>query len=78
MHKYATWMDITHPGQQLIFYFDIFVEFVLNILHCSFHVLEKYYSFWFSVCYTATQVANQLHQIFFVCLCFFVWVQRQR
>jgi len=35
-------MDITHPGQyrQLIFYFDVFVEFVLNILHSLFHILE--------------------------------------
>jgi len=33
-------MDITHPGQQLIFYFDIFVEFVLYIFHCLLNTLE--------------------------------------
>jgi hypothetical protein len=33
-------MDITHPGQQLILYFDVFVEFVLDIFHCLFQILE--------------------------------------
>jgi len=33
-------MDITHPGQQLIFYFDVFVEFVLYLFHEVFHILE--------------------------------------
>jgi len=34
-------MDITHLGPQLIFYFDVFVEFVLCIFfYCSFYILE--------------------------------------
>jgi len=33
-------MDITHPGQHLIFYFDVFVEFVLYLLHIVCHILE--------------------------------------
>jgi len=33
-------MDITHPGQQLIFYFDVFVEFILYLLHGVRHILE--------------------------------------
>jgi len=33
-------MDITHQGQQLIFYFDVFVEIVLYIFHCLFHIVE--------------------------------------
>jgi len=33
-------MDITHPGQQLIFYFDVFVEFVLYLFHGVCHILE--------------------------------------
>ena len=36
IHEHATWMDTTHPGQQLIFYFDVFVEFFFNIFHCLF------------------------------------------
>ena len=34
-------MDSTQPGQQLIFYFDIFVEFVLYLIQCSFHTFES-------------------------------------
>jgi len=34
-------MDITHPGQQLIFYFDVFVEFILYLFHGVFHILES-------------------------------------
>jgi len=33
-------MDSTHPGQQLILYFDVFVEFVLYLFHGVCHVLE--------------------------------------
>ena len=33
-------MDITHTGQQLILYLDVFVEFVLYIFHGLFHILE--------------------------------------
>jgi len=33
-------MDITHPGQQLIFHFDVFVECVLYLFHGVFHILE--------------------------------------
>jgi len=33
-------MDITHPGQQLIFYFDLFVKFVLYLFHGVCHILE--------------------------------------
>ena len=33
-------MDITYQGQQLIFYFDVFVELVRDILHCSMHIQE--------------------------------------
>jgi len=33
-------MDITHPGQQLIFYFDVYVDFFLGIFHCLSHILE--------------------------------------
>jgi len=39
MHKHATWMSNTHPGQQLIFHFDVFVEFFFYIFHCLFHIL---------------------------------------
>ena len=35
------WMDITHPEQQLIFYFDVFVEFILYLFHSAFHILES-------------------------------------
>ena len=34
-------MDITHLGQQLILYFDVFVKFVLCIFRCLFHTLES-------------------------------------
>jgi len=33
-------MDITHPGQQLIFNFDVFVELFLYTFYCLFHTLE--------------------------------------
>jgi len=33
-------MDITHPGQQFILHFDVFVQDVLYIFHCSLHILE--------------------------------------
>jgi len=33
-------MDITHPRQQLIFYFDVFVECVLYLFHGVFHIFE--------------------------------------
>ena len=33
-------MDITHPGQQLILYFDVFVELVLYLFHGVRHILE--------------------------------------
>jgi len=33
-------MDITHPGQQLIFYFDVIVELFLYIFHCLLHILN--------------------------------------
>jgi len=34
-------MDITNPGPQSIFYFDVFVDFVLCIFfYCSFHILD--------------------------------------
>ena len=26
MHKHATWMNITHPGQETMLYFDVFIE----------------------------------------------------
>jgi len=40
-------MDITHPGQQLIFYFEVFVEFFLDLFHYLFCKLE---SLLFHVC----------------------------
>ena len=45
-------MDITHPGQQLIFYFDLFVEVVLYLFHCSFHILELilFHAFIYFIC----------------------------
>ena len=33
-------MDMTHTGQQLIFYFEVYVEFFLGIFRCLSHVLE--------------------------------------
>ena len=32
-------MDITHTGQELSFSFDVFVEVVLYLFHCSFHIV---------------------------------------
>jgi len=31
---------MTHPGQQFIFYFDVFIEFFLYILHCLIYTLK--------------------------------------
>ena len=33
-------MDVTQPGQQSIFYFNVFVESSLYIFHCVFHILD--------------------------------------
>ena len=52
IHKHATWIDITHPGQESIFYFDVFVEVVLYLFHCSFHVLDfkLFHQFIYRIC----------------------------
>jgi len=33
-------MNITHPGQQLIFYFNLFIELFLCIFHYLCNILE--------------------------------------
>ena len=33
-------MELTHPGQQLILYLDVFVEFVLCLFYGVFHTSE--------------------------------------
>jgi len=77
IRKHATWMKITHLGQQLIFYFYVFVEFVFYIfqVYCPFHILEfiLFHVFIYFICLIRILfiMLNSYH-FRFVYFCYFV------
>jgi len=76
-------MDITHPGQQSIFFFCVFVEFVLHLFHGVCHVLELnlFHNFICLICpylvrilfiYVLTNIILVLFISFYVCV--YLWM----
>ena len=77
-------MDITHPGQQLILFFDVFVGFFLYTFYCLFRILELFCLFWcIYLCYWFgfyLSMFNKYHFsfvyfcCFVLCLCIHIYV----
>jgi len=75
MHKYATWMNITHPGQKLL-YFDLFVGISFDITDCWLYVLKlllfNIFIYWmiFALFGFYSFMFNKHHFSFDYCCCF--------
>jgi len=71
-------MDITRPGQHLIFNHDVFVELLLHIFYCLLHVLElvlfKVFIFVIGSDFIYLCLANIIFVLFIYVVLFYVCV----